>query len=150
MESTTWSQSAPVPSERVACGRIWPVGLLAVLLAVVANLLVRTIGVALFNVSNEFLALTVGPTIMFTVVGVLGAVVVFAIIARVATRPIRLFRRIAGITLLVSLLPDLAMLIAPAFPGTTPATVGVLMVEHIVAALISVGLLTTLTRQPAR
>ena len=99
----------------------------------------------LFAIPDSFLALNVPPTILFTLAGVLGAIGVFAWLGRRTPRPISRFTRVAAVVLVVSLLPDLGLLAAP-MPGTSLAAVAVLMVEHLVAAAVSVGLLTTLAR----
>jgi hypothetical protein len=56
--------------------------------AAAANALVSVAAVTLFGISAGFLPLQVGPVVSFTVVGVLGAVVVFALVARFSRRPV--------------------------------------------------------------
>lgn len=101
---------------------------------------------ALFGLT-DFPPLALGTTVLFTVVGVLGAVVVFALVARFSRRPIRLFRRVALVALLVTLVPDVLLLVAPSIPGTTLSGVLTLMTEHVAAWAVSVSVLTTLTRE---
>ena len=84
--------------------------------------------------------------IVFTLFGVLGAVIVFALVGRFSRRPLRLFRRIALVTLVVTFVPDILMLVTGFNPGTTLANVIVLMLMHVVAWAISVYMLTTLAR----
>ncbi len=141
MEAT---QSSRDQGERVDFGRLLWVGPLAIAAAVVANVLVRTVAVVLFDVSPGFPALALGPTVVFTVVGVLGAVLVFALVARFARRPVRLFRRIALVVLLVSFVPNVLLLLSDSVAGATVPAVGTLMFEHVVAWAVSVGILTTL------
>ncbi|MGH3146061.1 MAG: DUF6069 family protein [Rubrobacter sp.] len=129
--------------EGVSARRLLWVGPLAVLAAVVVNLVIRTVAVAAFGLSG-FLPLAVGPTVAFTVIGVVGAVVVFALIARFARDPVRLFRRVAFVVLLLSLIPDLSLLITGSIPGTTVAGVLTLMAEHVATWAVSVVTLTTL------
>ena len=139
---------SPASNERVATRRLLWVGPLAVIASVAANVLLTMAAVRLFGLSSEFPPLAAGAIAMFTAVGVVGAVVVFALVARFSSRPITLFRRIALAVLLLSLLPDVAMLFSGE-PGATPAAVVWLMMTHVVAAAISVALLTTLTREPS-
>lgn len=139
--------SNPEGGKRISFGRLLWVGPLAVLAAVIANVLVSITAVALVGISPEFDPLHVRPVIGFTVVGVLGAVIVFALVARFSRRPVRLFRRIALVVLLLSFVPDLSLLYASPYAGTTVQSVIVLMLMHVVAWLISVSLLTTLTRK---
>ncbi len=143
MEAT---QSSRDQGERVDFGRLLWVALLAIAAAVVANVLVRTVAVVLFDVSPEFPPLALGPTVVFTVVGVLGAVLVFALVARFARRPVRLFRRIALVVLLISFVPNILLLVSDSVPGAAVPAVGTLMLEHVVAWAVSVGILTTLAR----
>ena len=131
-------------SERVSFRRLLWVGPFAIVAAVVVNVVIRSVSVASFGLA-DFPPLALGPTILFTVFGVLGAVVVFALVARFARRPIRLFRRIALVALLVTLVPDVLLLVVPTIPGTTLPGVLTLMTEHVAAWAVSVGVLTTLS-----
>ena len=82
-------------SQSVKASRLWWAGPLTIVVAVIVNAIIRLIAVSLLGVSSEFPPLQAGPPVVFSIIGVLGAVIVFAIIARFATRPIALFRRIA-------------------------------------------------------
>lgn len=125
----------------VSPGRLARVGVVAVAVAVVVNVLIRTIAVSLLGIGEGFLPLGVGPTVFFTVAGMVGAVVVFGLILRFAGRPVRLFRRVALAVLLVSLVPDVLVLFSGSMPGTTVAAVGTLMVEHVASWAVAVGVL---------
>jgi hypothetical protein len=81
--------------------------------------------------------------IPFTVFGALGAVLVFALIGRLSRRPVRLYRIIASVVLVVSFVPDFLLLSAPHASGIA---VGALIVMHIATYLITVGMLTTMSR----
>jgi hypothetical protein len=127
--------------------RLWWVGLLAIIASVAANLLVRQIAVATLGISHEFEELSgisaIITIISFTAFGVLGAVIVFALLARFARRPILMFKRIAVVALVLSFVPDVLLLVA-SVPGATAVSVGVLLSMHVVAWAISVGMLITL------
>jgi len=110
----------------------------------VTNVLIRTVAVSVFGIGEGFLPLGVGPTVLFTVWGMLGAVVAFGLILRFARRPVRLFRRVALVVLLISLVPDVLMLFSGSMPGATVAGVVTLMVEHVASWAVAVGVLTTL------
>ncbi len=112
--------------------------------AVLVNVVIRTVAVSVLGIGEGFLPLGVGPTVVFTMVGMAGAVVVFGLMLRFAKRPVRMFRRVALAVLLVSLVPDVLMLLAPSMPGTTVAGVLTLMVEHVVSWAVAVGVLTRL------
>lgn len=131
----------PVPSEGVACGRLWWVGLLAIAAAVAANALMRAGVVALFDVPAGFEALMLEEVVLSTVIGVAGATGVYAIVGWFAQRPIRSFRIIAAVALLLSFVPPLTL------PGASVSILLALGLMHVVAAAISVVLLTTLARR---
>lgn len=134
----------PTEPERVAAGRLLWVGPLIVVAAIAANVIFTLITTRLFGISPDFIALTPPAIAMFTLFGVVGAVVVFAIVARFARRPFSLFRKIALVVLIVSLIPDLAMLFVPDMAG--PVEVVVLMITHVIAAGIVVWLLERFVR----
>jgi hypothetical protein len=134
------------PAERIVISRLVWAGPLAIVAAIVANIVIQQIAVAVLQPDPQFMPLTLPVPIVFTLVGVLGAVIVYALVARFASRPVRLFRRIALVTLLISFIPDILMLITDFNPGTTFANVVVLMLMHVIAWAISVGVLTKLTR----
>ena len=124
--------------------RLWLVGLLAIIASVAANVLLRLLAVATLDISPDFEPLSsYGDIISLTAFGVLGAVIVFALLARFARWPILMFKRIAVVALVLSLVPDFLLLVA-SVPGATAISVGVLMVMHVVAWAISIGMLITL------
>ncbi len=132
--------------ERVRAGRIWWVGLLAVLAVTAVNSGLDLATVALFAVPTEFEPLQLWAVIFTSVMVVAGATGVYAIVSRFANRPVILFRRIAWTVLVISLLPLIPLyLIEPAYyPGTNLLTMGTLVVMHGLTAVISIGLLTKL------
>lgn len=149
--ASTLSQSTPVSGEQVDLGKLVWVGPLAIVAAIVGNLIVRTIAAALLNPAPEFLPLGWAPPIFFTFVGVLGAVIVFGLIGRFARRePIALFRRVALIALVVSVIPNVLLMFNPQsapFPGATAAGMLALSLMHILAWAVSVTLLTRFARR---
>jgi hypothetical protein len=145
----TLSSSAPVASRSVNWGRFALVGLATVVAAVVANVLVYFLGIAVVTVDPRFIVLTtVQPTIMFTLVPAIGAVLLYAVLLRFANNPARLFTWIAVVGLVVSLIPDLAYI--PSVAGATVGQTALLMLMHVVAAIVIVWMLTTFTRPRSR
>ena len=137
--STPWA-------DRIAISRVWVAGGAAFLLSLIANALVRILVKAVFPISHLFAALQEWQGIIFlTFVGVLGATVVFAILARLTKHAIRVFRGLALILLLLSFIPNILMLTTNG-PGATIPAVGSLMVMHVITAGITVWLLTTWPR----
>ena len=153
MSAVTPSTPAPgvkqETTERVAMGRIWWVGLLAIVASSIANVIVREIGVALGTIPLEIPNFEVPGVVISTVIQVGLGVIVFALIARFARRPIRTFTIVAIAALLLSFLNPIfaTMGMIPGVPPIGVDTMLTLMVMHIVAGVITIGLLTTLTRE---
>src|ERR1700674_1229534 len=75
-------------------------------------------------------------------VGVAAAVIVFAVVARVAPDPVRTYTFVvAPLGLIVSWLFDVALYVTRAFPGTTGRGVLALMFLHVTTGVITVLLL---------
>ena len=123
---------------------IWVVGSVAVLASVVANLIIRAITVPALDISSEFEPMQMPRIAFFTVIGTGAGVVAFHFIRQRSSRPVRTFLIVAAAALAGSYVPNLILLFAGSqetFPGITNSAVGVLMVMHLVAAVITVGTL---------
>ena len=125
---------------------LWFIGARALSGALIATLSILLLAGAVLDIPPEFLPLAgPGPTIFFTSMGTLAAVGVFGLVRRLASRPARAFRMIAGVVLVLSFVPDLWLLSdtgREVFPGATPAGVAVLMLMHVAAAAMIVWALT--------
>ena len=139
--------SVPQLRERPDWGRLWLMGLLAIVGSVIVNVIIRTLAVSVLPISSHFFQLQVPLDIVFTIIGTIGAVLVFALVSRLSRRPIRLYRIIATVVLVLSLIPDLGLLSSP---GASWYAVGTLMSMHIATYLICVVILTTMTRTRVR
>ncbi|THF67882.1 hypothetical protein E7T06_19005 [Deinococcus sp. Arct2-2] len=122
---------------------------LTLVVAGAANVVVARLGAAAFNVPAQFLALQPGPVLFFTTIGVLGAAGVWAWVKRFSPAPVRWFQRVAAVTLLCSLIPDLLLFRNTPLDGTTPSAVVTLMVLHLVAYAVCVTVLPQRSRRPA-
>jgi Family of unknown function (DUF6069) len=138
---------APVtsrPLEQSLIGRLTWVGVLAIVAATAVNVLIGYLAVTFLDILKLFFPLNGYDTIVpFTVIGVAAATGVYALITRYSRSPMRLFLQIAGTALALSFVPDILLLVFSA-PGATPISVGVLMLMHVAAFLVSVGVLTRL------
>jgi hypothetical protein len=143
------SSSPPVPPRAVNWGRFALVGLGTVVAAVLANLLVYLIGSVVVDYDPQFVVLAnPSATILFTVVPAIVAVLLYAALIRFTSNPARIFTNIAVVVLILSLIPDLTYI--PSVPGATSGQTAILMVMHVVAAVVIVSMLTTLTRPQGR
>ncbi len=138
MESTTRNEAF---SERNPVGRLLRRGLLAAVLAAVASALVLVIWSSLFGavVVPPDEVLTLGPVVAASAIGAGGAAVVLGVIDRFSRRPIRVFRVIALVVLLLSLVPI-------PLQGIAGLSAGALILMHVVAAAVVVGVLTATPR----
>ena len=93
-------------------------------------------------------ALSIGPVATLTVVGALGAIIVYAILKSLLSNPNKVFVIISFAVFLVSLIPDYLILNStnPLFAGATIPSVGLLMLMHAIAAIAIVYPLVKLTR----
>ena len=138
MESTTSNGESSV---RSSAGRLLRRGIVAAVLAAVANALVLVGASFLFGavVVPPDEVLTLGPVVIASAIGAVGAAVVFGIIGRFSRRPVRVFRVTALVVLLLSLVPI-------PLQGVAWPSAGALALMHVVAAAVVVGVLTA----PAR
>jgi NADH:ubiquinone oxidoreductase subunit K len=133
--------TSPTKTESVKMGRLWWAGLLAAVVAAIGNILVLLITDALFTVPDSFPPFAIGPVTFFSVVGVVGATIVFALLGRFTKRPIYWFWIISIVVLLLSFIPNIVTLVGNTLPGTNVAGVVSLMIMHVVAAAAAVGIL---------
>ena len=145
MASTT---ATPVREEPIAWGRLPLAWLVAVVGAAAANAVFSYIAAALGAFPQSVIIphapapLPPAPVIISLALGAVAGTVVFTIIARFARRPIRLFRIVAVIGLILSFASPFSI------PGVPFGMVLGLELMHIIAAAIIVWALTTLTRNP--
>ena len=140
-------QNAPVRSEeRVAWTRLVPAGLLAALVAAAANAVVYLVASAMGAMPQDVAVNGQGPITLPVVAtmstfGAVAGTVVYAILGRFARRPVRVFRVVAAVALVLSFAGPFTI------PGAPAAMVATLLLMHVVAAMVVVGLLTTLARR---
>lgn len=138
----------PKAAYRSVLGRLIWVSPLAMLIASGANLGLYAIAGSLYPEVTAWPGAGPGQIVGANVVYLLIATIVFAVIARIATRPARTYQIVATVGLLLSLaLPITAGLGygAPGAPPASTATVITLSLMHVVSYAISVPLFTRLT-----
>ncbi len=110
-------------------------GGVAIVLAVLVNA-VLVVGLNSLDIAPGFDPLTLTPVAFFSAVGAAGAAVVYWILNRYVTDVNRVFMRVAGAVLVLSFVPDIALLAVD--PAATVLGVIALMVMHVTVAVASV------------
>jgi hypothetical protein len=128
--------------ERTTVSRLWWAGLSAFLIAIAGNFIVRMFTGSVTFIPPQFAPFQIPRITIFTLVGVLGATLLFAVLVRFTRKPIRLFWIISVIFLLISFIPNIAMFFTNFVPGATPAGIISLMIMHVITAAAAVIVLT--------
>jgi len=124
--------------------KLWWVGPLTVLAAIIGVLIVRAIARAILPAPYApGLAMIMIPIIL-TLILCTAAVVVYALVGRFTKNPIRTYIIISSVFLVISFLPDIAAVSMP-MPGAGWPYSITLMIMHVVAGLITVYMLIKLT-----
>ncbi len=140
-----------IGGEAIAWRRLPFAVLLAAIAAAVANSLIYFAASALGFILESVLIptaggespLTVGMVVITSVIGAVGAVIVFAVIGLFARRPVKLFRIVSIVVLVLSFATPLTI------PSAPVSMVLSMEVMHVAAWAAIVGLLTTLARREA-
>ena len=140
MEATS---TDTVRNRRVVWGRLVPAGALALVLAVAANAVVYLVASFFGAMPQDVDANGQGPiklpmVVATSAVGAVVGTLVYALIGRFVRRPVRVFRLVSALVLVLSFVGPFTI------PGAPAAMVGALLLMHVVAAVAVVGLLTTL------
>ena len=114
-------------------------GGLATVVSLVGNWLFLAIVLGA-DLVEPFDPVSVGPVTLLTVLGAVGATVVYWLLDRRSDDPDRLFIIVAAVVLILSFVPDLALLELD--PEATISGVIALMIMHVIVAVGCVGLLT--------
>ncbi len=133
-------------SQKLPLSRIALAGVIAIVASVEVNVIIWWRGSMLVSPPADFMPLAgPGPTIIFTTFFLVSATIVYAIINAVSKNPVRVFTIVAVIALVVGLIPDIMMLIAPgSMPMGTPTVpaVLVLILMHFAAFAITMWVFT--------
>jgi hypothetical protein len=150
VQERTVSSASSVQREHIAYGRLWWAGLLAAVIAAVANLIVLVVTQNLLGIpvmapatpgSPELAPLSAIAVITASVVPAIGATILLAILGKFLEHPIRVFWIISVVFLLISFISPLTLPVGIATKIT-------LSLMHLVAALAIVEVLTLIARVP--
>jgi Family of unknown function (DUF6069) len=121
--------------------RLVVVGVVLTLAATAVDVILAMVLRSALGVPAGFSPLQTPAVASMTIVGMIGATVVFGWMARVRPDPRAAFVRIALAALVLSWLPDLVIWVAGVFPHTTGTGILSLMALHPVAAAFAIGIL---------
>ena len=130
--STTTSRAA------VGLGTALKTGAGAGVIAALVNVAISAVARGPFGASDEFLPLTPGPIFMWTILGAIIGAVGWRLIVNKKAKSRALLRWLVPTVLVLSLIPDIALLASDSMAGQTTAGVLALMVMHVVTAVIAV------------
>jgi hypothetical protein len=141
MSSTTLS---PYSGQPIPAGQIGRNSLLAIGLSIVANLILYYLALAVAPSVGEFSMLGPINVVASTVVYLLFAILAFILVNRFSSTPVRTYRIVAAIALLLSLLPPISAGLGgiPNIPPASPATVITFILMHLTSAAITIWALT--------
>ncbi|HEX6777679.1 MAG TPA: hypothetical protein VF099_05720 [Ktedonobacterales bacterium] len=134
--------------DRFALRKLLWVGPLTIVVAAVVNMALRAIAVSFFGVADGFLYFQPSYVIGGTVIYLLLALLAFVLVGRLARHPVPVYRIVALVALCVSFLTPV-MALTGLFPaaGMNLQIFWTMLAMHVVSALITVGLLTTLAAE---
>ncbi len=132
------STSASPLHRRVTTGTALKTGAVAGLIAAIVNLAVSAVARGPFDASDEFVPLTPSPIVLWTIVGAIIGAIGWRLIVMKKVNSRALLARLVPTVLVLSFLPDLALLATDTMPGQTTAGVLALMVMHVLTAVIAV------------
>jgi hypothetical protein len=144
MTTDILSQATEEPARLKLVRLLWA-GPLTLALSVVAVLLIRAIAVAILNPDPKFLPLAVGPPVFDTVFFGGWAILIFLVMGRYSSEPVRQYRSLAWKVLLVSFAPDIALAAWHWFGGGWPQVLA-LMAMHVAVWAMCVKMLPAFVR----
>ena len=147
--ATSTSTSAPVRRSAVSLGTALSTGAVAGVIAAVTNVVISVIARGPFGASDDFVPLTPGPIVMWTMLGAIVGAVGWRLVVNTSARSRALLNTLVPTVLALSLIPDVALLATDSVPGQTTAGVVALMVMHVVTAAIAVTAYRTTMRRPS-
>jgi hypothetical protein len=136
--TTSTSTSAPTRRSAVGLGAALRTGAVAGVIAAVTNVVISAIARGPIGASDDFLPLTPGPIVMWTILGAIIGATGWRLIVNTSTHSRALLTTLVPTVLVLSFIPDVALLATDSVAGQTTAGVVALMVMHVVTALIAV------------
>lgn len=123
---------------RLDTKEVWFAGAAAAIIAAIVNAVIVILGNAVMGFNPLVQAVSPGAVVGFPLIAVVLATLIFWLLAQRLVRPFPMFRTIAVVVVLLSLLPDLWLLSQPVrFTGVGWSEVIALMLCQVVAFAIT-------------
>ena len=106
--------------------------------ALVINSVIALLAKAIFDIPDEFQPLTLPVYGFLTVVGAVVAAIVWHLVVARSRNASRVLRVLVPTVIVLSLIPDVMLLVTESQPGTTTAGVVALMLMHVGVAAAAV------------
>ena len=138
---TTTSATTSAPSTRgsaVTVGTALKTGAAAGIAAAVVNVIVSAVARGAFDASDHFAPLTPGPIVLWSILGAIIGAAGWRLIVTKKADSGALLRWLVPTVLVLSFIPDVALLASDSMAGQTTAGVLALMVMHVLTAVIAV------------
>ncbi|MCS7249033.1 MAG: DUF6069 family protein [Anaerolineales bacterium] len=134
--------------QRLSNSSVLRAGAIAVVVAVLANILARFLLGLVVPLTPDFQPFSYGAIVFFTVLFTVAGVVVFWVVSRFVSNPLRVYNIVGVVAFFLSLAPNLAGAANPsAMPmGGKGSDYLLLILFHIVAAVAFLGTLNRLSR----
>ena len=132
------STSAPTRRSAASLGTALRTGAVAGVTAAVTNVALSAIARGPLGASDDFVPLTPGPIVMWTTLGAIVGAVGWRLIVNTSARSRALLNTLVPTVLVLSLIPDVALLATDSVAGQTTGGVVALMAMHVVTAAIVV------------
>ena len=139
MSSTSMSTTVAAHHSSVTLGTAMRTGGIAAAIAVAANVVISVLARGPLGAGDDFVPLSAGPIILWTVIGALVGALGWRLIVNRSARSRALLTWLVPTVLVLSLVPDIGLLITDSTPGQSTTGVIALMILHVVTAAILVS-----------
>ena len=137
--TTTATTTAARTTADVSLRTALTTGAVAGVVAAAVNVAISAFARGPLDAGDDFMPLTPGPIVMWTILGALVGAVGWRRIVNTSPRSRALLRRLVPAVLVLSFIPDVALLATDGMTGQTTPAVLSLMVMHAVTAAVVVA-----------
>ncbi len=138
MTTSTSANATTATGQPVSLRTALTTGAVAGVLAAVINVVISAVARGAFDVSDDFLPLTPGPIVMWTILGALIGAAGWRLFVNRSAGSRTLLNKLVPTVVVLSFIPDVLLLATDAMPGTSTVAVLSLMAMHVVTAVIVV------------